>query len=76
MVDSDDNDDNDNGSAAEVARKRPNILITGTPGVGKTATASLLAVRVCVLLCVTFRLMFRLGFSFSLKTCHYNITRW
>jgi broad-specificity NMP kinase len=26
-------------------RKRPNVLITGTPGVGKTSTASLLAVR-------------------------------
>jgi broad-specificity NMP kinase len=26
-------------------RTRPNILITGTPGVGKTITASLLAVR-------------------------------
>mmetsp|Transcript_32155 Transcript_32155/g.49827 ORF Transcript_32155/g.49827 Transcript_32155/m.49827 type:complete len:189 (-) Transcript_32155:50-616(-) len=26
-------------------RKRPNILITGTPGVGKTSTASLLAER-------------------------------
>eukprot|EP00542_Grammatophora_oceanica_P006090 CAMPEP_0194059698 /NCGR_PEP_ID=MMETSP0009_2-20130614/69767_1 /TAXON_ID=210454 /ORGANISM="Grammatophora oceanica, Strain CCMP 410" /LENGTH=193 /DNA_ID=CAMNT_0038710351 /DNA_START=45 /DNA_END=626 /DNA_ORIENTATION=+ len=26
-------------------RRRPNILITGTPGVGKTATASLLAER-------------------------------
>ena len=25
-------------------RRRPNILITGTPGVGKTSTASLLAV--------------------------------
>ena len=27
----------------ETERKRPNILVTGTPGVGKTATASLLA---------------------------------
>lgn len=27
-------------------RKRPNILITGTPGVGKTSTASLIAVCV------------------------------
>jgi broad-specificity NMP kinase len=27
-------------------RRRPNVLITGTPGVGKTATASLLAVRI------------------------------
>jgi hypothetical protein len=27
-------------------RKRPNILVTGTPGVGKTSTASLIAVRV------------------------------
>ena len=27
-----------------MTRKRPNILITGTPGVGKTATASLIAV--------------------------------
>jgi len=27
------------------SRKRPNVLITGTPGVGKTATASLIAVR-------------------------------
>lgn len=25
-------------------RRRPNVLVTGTPGVGKTATASLLAV--------------------------------
>lgn len=31
-----DNDD-------ETERKRPNILVTGTPGVGKTATASLIA---------------------------------
>ena len=31
-----DNDD-------ETERKRPNILVTGTPGVGKTATASLVA---------------------------------
>ena len=28
----------------ENGRKQPNILITGTPGVGKTATASLIAV--------------------------------
>ncbi|KAL7527916.1 hypothetical protein ACHAXR_002187 [Thalassiosira sp. AJA248-18] len=27
----------------ETERKRPNILVTGTPGVGKTATASLIA---------------------------------
>jgi Cdc6-like AAA superfamily ATPase len=27
-------------------RRRPNVLITGTPGVGKTATASLIAVRI------------------------------
>ena len=27
----------------ETDRKRPNILVTGTPGVGKTATASLIA---------------------------------
>mmetsp|Transcript_20937 Transcript_20937/g.44792 ORF Transcript_20937/g.44792 Transcript_20937/m.44792 type:complete len:184 (-) Transcript_20937:179-730(-) len=27
----------------EIERKRPNILVTGTPGVGKTATASLIA---------------------------------
>lgn len=27
----------------ETSRKRPNILVTGTPGVGKTATASLIA---------------------------------
>ena len=27
-------------------RKRPNILVTGTPGVGKTATASAIAVSV------------------------------
>ena len=26
-------------------RRRPNILVTGTPGTGKTGTASLLAVR-------------------------------
>ena len=31
-----DNDD-------DTGRKRPNILVTGTPGVGKTATASLIA---------------------------------
>ena len=27
----------------DTGRKRPNILVTGTPGVGKTATASLIA---------------------------------
>ena len=32
--------DNEN---EEDGRKRPNILVTGTPGVGKTATASLIA---------------------------------
>lgn len=32
-------------SEDESQRKRPNILITGTPGVGKTSTASLLAER-------------------------------
>ena len=47
-----DDDDVTKGSAAEVTRKRPNILITGTPGVGKTATASFLAVRACVRVCV------------------------
>jgi len=26
-------------------RRRPNVLVTGTPGVGKTALASLIAVR-------------------------------
>lgn len=28
---------------AQSGRKKPNILLTGTPGVGKTTTASLLA---------------------------------
>ena len=32
-------------SEEETKRKRPNILITGTPGVGKTSTASLIAER-------------------------------
>ena len=32
-------------SDEETKRKRPNILITGTPGVGKTSTASLIAER-------------------------------
>ena len=27
-------------------RSKPNILVTGTPGVGKTATATLIAVRI------------------------------
>lgn len=31
--------------ADQTTRRRPNILITGTPGVGKTATATLLAER-------------------------------
>jgi adenylate kinase len=31
------------GGEESTQRKRPNILVTGTPGVGKTATASLLA---------------------------------
>jgi len=31
------------GEESTRQRKRPNILVTGTPGVGKTATASLLA---------------------------------
>ena len=29
----------------ETERRRPNILVTGTPGVGKTATAALVAER-------------------------------
>jgi adenylate kinase len=32
-------------NVVEHKRKRPNVLITGTPGTGKTATASLLAER-------------------------------
>ena len=28
------------------SRRRPNVLITGTPGVGKTALAELLEVRI------------------------------
>lgn len=31
---------------SDTERKRPNILITGTPGVGKTATASLIAEQI------------------------------
>lgn len=31
--------------AARASRQRPNILITGTPGTGKTTTSQLLAVR-------------------------------
>eukprot|EP00985_Skeletonema_marinoi_P025400 scaffold18628_cov128-Skeletonema_marinoi.AAC.8 len=31
--------------ADETERRRPNILVTGTPGVGKTATAAMLAER-------------------------------
>jgi adenylate kinase len=38
-------DDNDSEDREHHRRRRPNILITGTPGVGKTATASLLAER-------------------------------
>lgn len=33
-------------------RRRPFVLLTGTPGVGKTATASLLAVRFLYILAV------------------------
>jgi adenylate kinase len=34
------------GAVNSSQRKRPNVLITGTPGVGKTTTASLIAERV------------------------------
>jgi hypothetical protein len=43
MSDSDDDVAIDGTSPA--TRRRPFVLLTGTPGVGKTATASLLAVR-------------------------------
>lgn len=33
----------------ETERKRPNILVTGTPGTGKTVTASLIAVHMTFL---------------------------
>ena len=32
-------------------RSKPNILVTGTPGVGKTATATLIAVRIIETIC-------------------------
>ncbi|KAL7569249.1 hypothetical protein ACA910_016802 [Epithemia clementina (nom. ined.)] len=35
----------DNNEEASSSRRRPNILVTGTPGVGKTTTASLIAER-------------------------------
>ena len=34
--------------AARAALKRPNVLITGTPGTGKTTTAAAIAVRRCL----------------------------
>lgn len=41
---SDDNMEEDRPSTS-TSRRRPNILITGTPGVGKTSTAASIAVR-------------------------------
>jgi Cdc6-like AAA superfamily ATPase len=38
----------ENDEIPENNRKRPNILVTGTPGVGKTVTASLLAVGLSI----------------------------
>ena len=37
--------DEDDASSRQNNRSQPNILITGTPGVGKTSTASLIAER-------------------------------
>lgn len=41
-----------------VTRRRPFVLLTGTPGVGKTATASLLAVRMyCTIMSTVGRII-------------------